>query len=99
MTTFTPIPAALSGIKPENLERALAMVRQPHPMAERSVEYAGGDDYFAAWLLFLDARFLRSIGLSLFDLADTTLRDFYDDGITPAEAYGLVKEGDDLFGF
>lgn len=50
------------------------------------------DEGFRLWLKILDMRVLRRLGVSLFDLRDFTLRDWYDDGITPKQALGLIRE-------
>ena len=59
-------------------------------------DYAGGHLAFAAWLEQTDRIMVRRYGVGLFDMADAPLRDFYDDGITPAQAVGLVMEADDI---
>lgn len=59
-------------------------------------DYAGGHLAFAAWLEQTDRIMVRRYGVGLLDMADAPLRDYYEDGITPAQAAGLVLEGDDI---
>lgn len=47
---------------------------------------------FDAWLLKVDAAVQRKVGLSIHDLPDVCLADWYDDGISPAEAAALALE-------
>lgn len=56
------------------------------------LHYAHGDRDFALFLLVVDARCRRHQGVSIFDLEDALWRDFYDDGITPAEALDAARE-------
>lgn len=55
-------------------------------------DYANGDKWFAVWLKVLDIRVLQTWGVGLFDLRDFTLRDWFDDGITPKQALRLIRE-------
>ena len=63
-----------------------------------AADYSGGHIAFEGWLRLTDKAVRRKAGLSLFDLADTTLYDFFEDGITPSEAATLVLSEDDTFG-
>ena len=56
------------------------------------LRYAGGDREFAMFLLVADARCQRRLGVSIFDLEDACWRDFYDDGLTPAEALRAARD-------
>ena len=64
---------------------------------DRTAEYAGdgnGSVEFAAWLRQVDACVEGSIGLSLFDLSDCLLRDWFDSDIEPEEAAEMaIEEG------
>ncbi|WP_018589036.1 hypothetical protein [Salinispora arenicola] len=50
------------------------------------LEYANGDREFAAFLFVADNQLRRTIGVSIFDLADYCWRDAYYDGMSPDEA-------------
>lgn len=63
----------------------------------RHMQYARGDARFALWLALVDRRVGRMVGLSLFDLADVTLRDWFDDGMSPREAAEEALANDDTF--
>ena len=43
-------------------------------------------DGFKAWMEQCDNQVSAKIGLGAFDLPDATWRDYFDDGMTPAEA-------------
>jgi hypothetical protein len=68
--------------------------RLGRPMAS----YAGDDDRFGWWLKLTDLAVQKRIGLGLFDLADWTLRDLYDDGASPLTAALETIAHDDTFG-
>lgn len=72
-----------------------AMRRAPE---SRAMQYAGQDARFALWLYLTDRRVARRVGVSLFDLADVTLRDWYEDGLSPAEAAEEALASDDTYG-
>lgn len=48
--------------------------------------YSNGDDWFAVWLFILDYHIRRRVGVSLFDMPDAPLRDYFDDGMRPIAA-------------
>jgi hypothetical protein len=56
------------------------------------LRYAAGDRGFAAFLLGADTLAFRRLGLSIFDLEDACWRDFYDDGLTPAQALCVARD-------
>ena len=87
------IPEALAGYD------AVKVISAMEKVAGTSWEkYAGGDLLFGLWMKLVDKHVSRKIGLGVLDLADTTFRDFYDDGIRPAEAAELALANDDTFG-
>ncbi len=45
---------------------------------------------FTEWMAELDLRCGRKVGLSIRDLADQPFSDWYEDGITPAQALRLT---------
>ena len=47
---------------------------------------------FRAWKRKVDAVLTRTCGLSSSDLADQPYRDWFDDGVTPAQAAKMVLE-------
>ena len=62
------------------------------------LDYARGDVPFALWLALTDRRVTRRVGLGIFDLSDAPFADYFEDGMTPAEAADAVLEADDTFG-
>jgi hypothetical protein len=90
--TMQTIPAALAGFSPAKVEAALAKV-QGTPW----IKYAGGDAYFALWMALVDHRVMRRVGLSVLDLSDQPFTDWYEDGITPAQAAELTVHGNAEF--
>lgn len=56
------------------------------------LRYASGDRGFAMFLLAADARSRRHHGVSIFDLEDALWRDFYDEGLSPAEALDAARD-------
>lgn len=65
----------------------------------RWMVYARGDARFAVWLALVDKRVARKVGISLFDLGDCTLRDWFEDGLSPSEAAGEALASDDTYAF
>lgn len=63
-------------------------------MDARIKRYGGADALFEAWLAKVDARVEARCGLGLFDLADVPMRDWYFDGMAPAEAANLALENE-----
>lgn len=47
---------------------------------------------FDTWLDKVDALFRKRTGLSIHDMPDWCWSDFYDDGLTPAEALAVARE-------
>ena len=87
---------ALRTVRPEKLSVSLAAVATDDRHA-RHREYARGGIPFALWLALTDQRITRRTGLSLFDLPDATFADWFEDGITPAEAAVLVLDAGSEF--
>ena len=50
------------------------------------------DMSFGSWMAALDQHVIVAVGLSVHDLPDMTFRDWYEDGLTPAEAFDIVKD-------
>lgn len=69
-----------------------------HHGVKACLDYANGDERFALWLRLVNAAVTRKAGVSLFDLADVTLRDWFDDGYTPNDAAREALSSDDLYG-
>lgn len=63
----------------------------------RVTRYADGDDAFAVWLVLVDRRITRAVGVGLFDLADWPMRDAYEGGMSPREAALEALANDDTF--
>jgi len=81
---------------PEKLAAALRGYRL-HKAKLRAAEYAGDDDRFGYWLLLVDRRLGRIIGLSIFDMEDHTWRDDYEAGMSPKDALEeFARNCDDL---
>jgi hypothetical protein len=62
---------------------------------QRCLEYSGGSQGFAGWLLVADVTCVRTVGVSIFDLSDWTWRDAYDAGTQPGAAVRDAVQGDD----
>lgn len=56
-----------------------------------------GDRDFAIFMMLVDRRLLRSIGLGVNDLADFNSRDCFDAGMSPVEAAQEALANDDTF--
>ena len=95
MTIATPL--ALRTVPADKLAANLMRVAT-EDRYDRHREYAGGDIPFALWLALVDRRVMLRVGVGIFDLADAPLADYFEDGISPREAAGLVIEADDTFG-
>ena len=95
MTIATPF--ALRTVPADRIGAYLELIATSSRYANH-LDYARGDVPFALWLALTDRRVTRRVGLGIFDLADTTLADFFEDGMTPAEAADAVLEADDTFG-
>ena len=50
------------------------------------------DMSFGSRMAALDQHVIVAVGLSVHDLPDMTFRDWYADGLTPAEAFDIVKD-------
>lgn len=61
-------------------------------MRDELLEYAGGDEKFAAWLKKVDSAISRTVGLNLLDLPDFPYRDEFDAGADPREVAARVLE-------
>jgi hypothetical protein len=85
------VPEALAHYDRRRVEEAVAAMGADTEW----MRYADGDRYFALWLRITSGHIQRHIGLGLFDLADATLRDYYDDGMSALEAAQAVVEADD----
>jgi hypothetical protein len=66
------------------------------PRAERAREHAEGDDEYGLWLMVVDIGCRKVDGRSAFDLADTTWREWFDEGLGPKEALRLALRADNL---
>lgn len=53
---------------------------------------------FDAWMTKVDSKVIRTVGLSVHDLADQPFRDWYDDDMTPDEAAQLALAGEGWVG-
>lgn len=84
----------------EQRRNALTVALQ-HPHAARCLDYARGDREFAAWLLVAEVTCRHDTGLSIFDLADWTWRDAYEDDVPPLDALqdALAADGITSMGF
>jgi hypothetical protein len=51
-------------------------------------------DRFEAWLIQLDDICLQEMGISYQDLPDQLFRDWFDDGLTPEDAYYQMIENE-----
>ena len=60
--------------------------------------YAHGEREFAAWLVIAEVICFRRHGVSIFDLADWTWRDAYDNDTTPNAALREALEFDGTYG-
>lgn len=56
-----------------------------------------GDERFALWLLLVDQRMQRAVGVTHRDIGDWTWRDAYDGGYSPREAMREGLEADDTY--
>jgi hypothetical protein len=56
------------------------------------LRYAADDRGFAMFLLVTDYRCCRHHCVSIFDLEDALWRDFYDEGLSPAEALDAARD-------
>lgn len=64
------------------------------PTGRDARDYARGDVGFGCWLLYSDALCRKGFGVSIFDLADQTWRDWYEDEIDPVGAVKLALAGE-----
>lgn len=82
------------------VERALERARSQAfraPGGRDMLETAGGDERYALWLLIADAGCARRIGVGIFDLADHTWADAYENGDSPSTAVLDAIANDDTF--
>jgi len=82
------IPSALAGFDPAKIMAAV-----DKPSAKAWMNYAGNDEFFALWMALVDRRVVRRVGLGVLDLSDANYHDWYDDGVTPAQAAELAVHG------
>ena len=65
---------------------------------DQALDYAEGDEAFAAWLREVDEIVGRKLQVGIFDLPDLLYRDAFDAGTTPEEyvrenVAALVRDG------
>lgn len=58
----------------------------PSRTKEEFIEYADGDEAFAAWLEAVDARVLQRTAVGIFDHPDYLWRDAFDNDSDPTDA-------------
>lgn len=59
---------------------------------QRCMQYANHDSKFANWLAKVDTLVEKQVGVSLFDLEDFPLRDWFDDNVSATEAANMALE-------
>ncbi len=68
-----------------------------NPQWHEYLKYAGGDNEFALFLAFTDKRCMKLIGVDLFSLEDSMIRDMFDNGDTPQQAAVATILNDSLY--
>lgn len=62
--------------------------------------YTGGDERFALFMVYVDRRVRRTLGVSVYDMADWEFRGAYDSGLSPRETtISFAEDNRDEFGY
>lgn len=69
-------------LEPEKRAKLAALLHRPVGAQVRS--YTTDED-FGIWMLVIESHLRRKLGIGVFDLADDTYRDKFDDGVPPLE--------------
>lgn len=81
----------------DKIDAALESFRANESLYNDYLKWCNGDERFALWMLLVDRRIMRRVGVTSRDLSDFNSWDCYEAGYSPAEAAEECLEGDDTY--